>query len=424
MKSLYIVSLLISLVNAQNGIILAPSQNNEDLSKSETSVASPVPSSMATKDNLKILNDVICEVDPSTHKVISGSCYSLHFEPSLDWQVIKPKQMLPGGLDIRINLETGLKEAKLIDGTTNQDSNDLTNSNNQDNELINTPDKSIDYEFSNNFNQIKQLIDSGFYEKSMDQLDDILDYSHDFKHGFKIITNEFTNLRDWLLNKQYPLSLRDLVARIFIGSVRNNPPVVEFIQTHHSDFIQEIFNSLDSIEPILTKRYLSMLIELIDSQFVFHYQQLDKLDKIYQSIDSNKDNENEDLKLKILQIVSVRFNQINDDPNFNPRNRSLQTWLDRLVNLIIHDKDRSIDEWHIRHIFNSIYNLKMKMGTQLKIDQKFIYWLDKQAKDRKLQLENGLQERDLEQDSFDQKLIDSRHAVFGNPMAQRLHDEF
>lgn len=38
------------------------------------------------------------------------------FEPSAQWQRIKTDQAIPAGLHIRMNLETGIKEAKLMDG--------------------------------------------------------------------------------------------------------------------------------------------------------------------------------------------------------------------------------------------------------------------------------------------------------------------
>lgn len=37
------------------------------------------------------------------------------FEPSSEWQVIKSGQSIPAGLHVRVNMQTGLKEAKLID---------------------------------------------------------------------------------------------------------------------------------------------------------------------------------------------------------------------------------------------------------------------------------------------------------------------
>ena len=38
------------------------------------------------------------------------------FQPTADWQTIQPGQGIPQGLHVRMNLQTGLKEAKLMDG--------------------------------------------------------------------------------------------------------------------------------------------------------------------------------------------------------------------------------------------------------------------------------------------------------------------
>ncbi|KAL3668203.1 hypothetical protein V7S43_007064 [Phytophthora oleae] len=37
------------------------------------------------------------------------------FEPTHEWKEILPNQVLPAGLHIRVNLQTGKKEAKLLD---------------------------------------------------------------------------------------------------------------------------------------------------------------------------------------------------------------------------------------------------------------------------------------------------------------------
>ena len=43
-------------------------------------------------------------------------CYPRLFHPTDDFHVVHPDQELPSGLHVRLNLETGLKEAKLYDG--------------------------------------------------------------------------------------------------------------------------------------------------------------------------------------------------------------------------------------------------------------------------------------------------------------------
>lgn len=41
--------------------------------------------------------------------------YSDVFQPTSEWQEIRPGQVVPSGLHVRLNLETGKKEAKLMD---------------------------------------------------------------------------------------------------------------------------------------------------------------------------------------------------------------------------------------------------------------------------------------------------------------------
>lgn len=69
---------------------------------------------IANKDNIDwfVLPDnsgLVC------NKRDTDNCHSIDFEPESDWKEILPLQMIPTGLDIRMNLETGLKEAKLKD---------------------------------------------------------------------------------------------------------------------------------------------------------------------------------------------------------------------------------------------------------------------------------------------------------------------
>lgn len=51
------------------------------------------------------------------------------FKPSKTWQKIKPGQIIPSGLHVRINLQTGEKEAKLLNGGDDDATNEEINNN-------------------------------------------------------------------------------------------------------------------------------------------------------------------------------------------------------------------------------------------------------------------------------------------------------
>ena len=153
---------------------------------------------------------------------VNGRCYPKLFEPGHDWQPILPGQELPGGLNIRINMETGLKEAKLNDeeSVNNNDSHELVISS-EDTKA--SPD---DYEFSSDFKEMRNIIDShptlSSHDISIleDKFDRIMEFAHDYKHGYKIITHEFALLANVSLNENLPLTLRELSTRVITSCLR------------------------------------------------------------------------------------------------------------------------------------------------------------------------------------------------------------
>lgn len=46
------------------------------------------------------------------------------FHPTREWQIVKENQAIPPGLHVRLNLETGTREAKLMDENENKDGTD------------------------------------------------------------------------------------------------------------------------------------------------------------------------------------------------------------------------------------------------------------------------------------------------------------
>ena len=49
-------------------------------------------------------------------------CYPKIFQPNNDFEIIYPDQIIPPGLHIRINMESGLKEGKLTEASSSKNS--------------------------------------------------------------------------------------------------------------------------------------------------------------------------------------------------------------------------------------------------------------------------------------------------------------
>lgn len=384
----------------------------------------PRSESMSADDtrDLEISGNSICS---------NGRCYPRIFEPRYDWQSILPGQELPGGLDIRINMETGSKEAKLNDDDSEGDNgtHDLVVSS----ENMEPP--TDNYEFSSDFQGIRSILDSQSnlspHDISVleDTFDRVMEFAHDYKHGYKIIVHEFPLLANVSLNEELPPTLRELSTRVITSCVRNNPPVVEFISVNFPNFKSQIMAALSKLNDsnhkfsnILIKRYLSILNELPITSQDFPLYSTTVLQNIYDENSGDKQ-----LQIKVLELISKIFKtDVKEDEatdlslykrNAENWSQNLQEWASAFQEMV---QNKDIDELHTRTFFETLYNLKKVFKNDIAINKDFLNWLAHQSEHRQSNLENGLQERDVEQDSFDKKLIDSRHLIFGNPMAHRI----
>ncbi|QLG73218.1 hypothetical protein HG535_0E03020 [Zygotorulaspora mrakii] len=388
-------------------------------------------SQSSTKDatsDLHIGDSIICN---------DISCYPKVFEATNEWKEIKPAQMLPGGLDVRINLESGLKEAKLVERMSSQHAHAAGNeADNKALDVVPIAKDALDsqelqkgHEFTKEFTTIRDIL-AKVEKKQLtmditaleEKLDDVMEFAHDYKHGFKIISNEFDLLENMSFNAMLPVSLRELSARMINSCLRNNPPALNYINDNYPDFKDRIFYTLeelissdtsaDSVN-VLLRRYLSTLNELLPPSYVFTPEEI----QILRQALALKDKQ---LEKKVLEIASRFFSSaaISDtNSDLHTVVQDIQGWVKEFETAI---QNSDVDELHIREFFNSLYNIKQQLKTKVTISSQFLDWLELQSDSREKNLNTELQHRDLEQDSFDKRLIESRHLVFGNPMAQRI----
>ncbi|KAG0668671.1 nucleotide exchange factor sil1 [Maudiozyma exigua] len=416
MELFWYISLFITTVFAidqHNQIILAPTTSLTE----DVDVHTPID---IKPTDVYVSGDLLCNDE---------GCYPLLFEPSSDWKVIKPEQRLPAGLDIRVNLETGLKEAKLGDANPIDDATTtaVTNVHKQ----VDAP--SENYEFSEQFAKLRDSLAKQDYSTVESQFDDLMDFAHDYKHGYKIIIKEFDFLQGVALNNSLPLNIRELDARMIIACIRNNPPVIEYIEQNYPNFVRDIFNNINEVQDVtpdvqlLVKRFINILTVLIESDptYIVGVVDFETLRKVFYTIDDKQ------LKLRILEIIASFVDRVHHEELSKTMKRDgimfvipkIQDWTKEFSKFV---RDSDIDEVHLRKFFNTLYDLKTDFGTDIKIDTSFINWLINQIEIRSKSLNNGIEQRDVEQDTFDRKLIDSRHKVFGNEMADSIknfHDE-
>lgn len=186
MKLVWCISLFIANVFAidqHNQIILAPTTAAVDQNiETETPI----------NTNVYVSGDLLCNDE---------GCYPLLFEPSEDWKVIKPEQRLPAGLDIRVNIDTGLKEAKLGDGNMATPKETTSTVKPQTETTSDIP--SDNYEFSEQFTKLKDSSQKQDYTDVETQFEELMEFAHDYKYGYKIIIKEFDVLQRIALNNSF-----------------------------------------------------------------------------------------------------------------------------------------------------------------------------------------------------------------------------
>ncbi|ODV94913.1 hypothetical protein PACTADRAFT_50760 [Pachysolen tannophilus NRRL Y-2460] len=415
------------------------------------------------------IEDLICpDLNPD-------NCYPKIFKPSNEWQTIKEGQEIPAGLHIRVNVDTLLKEAKLIDNSENleisssenaavvivdQDQTqeqDIKDNNNQRKmgSYSHKPNSKIPLEEKNEFTEsidtLSNLLslspDSTFSKENIfTSLDTLIELSHDIDFGITLST--FKNFQTLLylsglspiksdlsrlterLNEQEIFELKEKSLRIIGSTLRNNPIALANFLNNDQDqkpgvVVKNIFEKLKSNDNnIINNRMLSILDILTETQDGENYINLTdgKAKLLAQYIHFPKDSQ-----LKILQILE----NMEQRRALNKRNEEQKNIKDLtedevtvkysnfLKGMLSDDPNNS----NFKQIFMNLVQLKKDKNKLVKVDSDFLNWLTDEIKRRKtdpvlVKMDND-DLKDKNSERFDQYMLKARHEVFGNPMGLR-----
>ncbi|KAL6932270.1 hypothetical protein ACO0OL_003747 [Hanseniaspora opuntiae] len=355
----------------------------------------------------------------------TDNCHPIDFEPESDWKEILPLQMIPTGLDIRMNLETGLKEAKLKDLDAINEHEDGLDTYEGNDDL--TLDRQVTHEFSEIF---KNLEDDVFVE---DNLENLIDFSHDYKHGSKIIHNEQTFIMNQIKSKDVSDVVKDLYLRLITSCLRNNDPAKQMFFVKNVDYVvEQIPVWVNENKATFLNRAVNIL-QNVAYKASSSAQLIDNLEMLYMSTESQS------IKIKILEIfadLELLIKKQGEDSSqinyhFDPSKKSLikrnadnkanlESWFNEYGEKI---QLESLDEFYVQKFLKTMIEFK-KEDTTLKPDHKFVEWLAQESMDRFKELEDSndheIETRDLDRESFSKELIRARHEIFGNKHASRV----
>lgn len=214
-----------------------------------TATANPSPSPPATNSDAEL----ICHTDNP------AECYPKTFQPTDEFQIVRPDQDIPKGLHVRLNVQTGQKEAKInVPGEDNpalaglpvdtsmvvvspEDTDAEARPKIPRNAPVYDPDGKIkpspqdDATQTNSFHQSLAILKKGLnIDEALEMLEDI---SHDIYYGLKITEDYDTVKNLFCLANTPPTSPTEssrakLAALTISSAIQNNPKALSEIAKH------------------------------------------------------------------------------------------------------------------------------------------------------------------------------------------------
>lgn len=399
-------------------------------------------------------------VDPTAEVICPDSnpanCYPKIFVPSDEWQIVREDQHIPPGLHVRINLETGLEEAKLDEDTPHQnpelvvvpqpddlgekihDTNENIKHKIQDTlakykkdkqEFVRSKVSQSDLnDFSSSVEELLAFGDGGDISRLDKALDTLTDLSHDIEFGVQLSkdANIFAALQNVASLAAAEDEVTEKALRIMGSSLRNNPEAIaNVIKNQPLSFFSELFEilQLPTTTDVIQKRILGVIHALsadrqlayqhFSTNYLEHSSGLDTLLGFFPKAGRSA-------KERIILILED-LNVITDTTSSNDQ-RSLELSMKpeyKVSNLLqsILSEGKSKSEQQFQEYFSSLVSLHTDHA--LDTSKEFLGWLSEEVELRKL----GKRARDviysgLDTD-FDAKMMEARHVVFGNPNAYR-----
>ncbi|QPG75255.1 hypothetical protein FOA43_002605 [Brettanomyces nanus] len=373
-------------------------------------------------------SELICpDFDP-------GNCYSRLFEPSTEWQMVKPGQVIPAGLDVRMDLgDSNSREARIL---RSEDSADRVLARDKAVIVADSPETIAGnpedrQEFTLALGTIIRLYDERSFaevnEKEVEgKLEILAELGSDIDFGVEIamhadvflaisgLTDDDEFWKSIENNFDFKDRMQELGTLCLSSALRNNEEALKHFSESFVD-MQELLEKLmdaSSNQKLLTRRLglLGALIvdDNIEEKMLLPRNQLRLLnlygDSKEKQLQSRILNVLEDLKLKRGQEEQELY-AANDDERFA---HMAQCQLERLDNIQGDEQGEIL-----------LYTLS-KLAGKFKAQPEFLNWLNDQIEIEKRN-PIGVSKRDTSKGytSHLDYLIELRHLVFGNRLGMR-----
>ena len=292
------------------------------------------------------------EADLICHTSDRVDCYPRVFEATSEFQIIHEDQEIPKGLHVRLDLETGLKQAKLNDGSSEGIENTVSVIAGEEPVVINSDSegdsgfedqldsfqthfqKALNSEKSKNHGAVKPPMTGGagdnqiftsnteiVYSASLSSpdastvipaLENLEDLSHDIYWGLNLAksTDSVQKLNTWISLPTIDTKIRSTAALLLGTAVQNNPAALTTVLDHfyNDQFptgpLETVLTALVHEQlPALQTRLIYLLSELCqDASQLQKFLYKDGLDLLRTLFDSR--NASDDQTAKLRQKIS------------------------------------------------------------------------------------------------------------------------
>jgi nucleotide exchange factor SIL1 len=326
-----------------------------------------------------ILNSLFIGITSASDKseiICHGTdCYPKVFKATQDFQTVREDQSIPPGLHVRLNLETGLKEAKLYDGIDDPSLNAVEIFEDGSHNVIEpvpSPAEGLDNFVSEFQKVLKPEVDHGvirpppsgpdgqIYQKARDlilkekykndhgtpddklllALEELEDLTHDIYWGLQLAKDKdiVKRLVSFVSRHLDDVVKQGLSARILGNAMQNNPAALSAIFSHKHDDSSSPIYSIDLMAEYLEKKDIDPkraipIVYLISEtcqdfnkkrEFMLH----NVADNLRVAFDDSRTgaDESDRLRQKISNLIFDRFLQPDSFQDFQS-NGSESSWV-------------------------------------------------------------------------------------------------
>lgn len=295
------------------------------------------------------------------------------FEPSTEWQVVPEGAMIPKGLEVKMDLESGVRMARLAEQPA------------ADAKPVSVAKKAPDSQLG------RPILD-------LEQLEEL---AHDFDHGQQLVEQYGAHLVE---EYETGVSKRDTAGKVLGVAVRNNPNAASALLSQDPELPVRLAQNFQA-------RDIYILTNLATAQYAKVKPALEKAQAQLASKPLSRD-----ISKQIVRLV--RDVGHTDKPAIEDWAGAIQQALRRT--------DDGMDgvRLDLLKVLTEMVEKKDEFkGTETDISREFVSWLADQAV--RASSSSGVKGRsdkgDITTNEFLQLVKQVRHRVYGNPKAARLH---